>query len=50
MDALKKLSSMYRVVVSTGGGAVIRPINWCVPFIPSEVKTNKTQVSVELSW
>ncbi|KAL1207661.1 Shikimate kinase 1 [Cardamine amara subsp. amara] len=27
-DALKKLSSMYQVVVSTGGGAVIRPINW----------------------
>ncbi|XP_019084031.1 PREDICTED: shikimate kinase 1, chloroplastic-like isoform X2 [Camelina sativa] len=31
-DALKKLSSMYDVVVSTGGGAVIRPINWrCIP-------------------
>ncbi|KAG7641623.1 P-loop containing nucleoside triphosphate hydrolase [Arabidopsis suecica] len=27
-DALKKLSSRYQVVVSTGGGAVIRPINW----------------------
>ncbi|CAL9228553.1 unnamed protein product [Arabidopsis halleri] len=29
-EALKKLSLMYhQVVVSTGGGAVIRPINWC---------------------
>ncbi|CAN8283840.1 unnamed protein product [Cochlearia groenlandica] len=27
-DTLKKLSSMYQVIVSTGGGAVIRPINW----------------------
>ncbi|CAA7044842.1 unnamed protein product [Microthlaspi erraticum] len=27
-DALKNLSLMYQVVVSTGGGAVIRPINW----------------------
>jgi shikimate kinase len=28
-EALKKLSLMYhQVVVSTGGGAVIRPINW----------------------
>ncbi|VVB02468.1 unnamed protein product [Arabis nemorensis] len=27
-DALKKLSSMYQVIVSTGRGAVIRPINW----------------------
>ncbi|XP_023641013.1 shikimate kinase 1, chloroplastic isoform X2 [Capsella rubella] len=27
-DALKKVSSMHQVVVSTGGGAVIRPINW----------------------
>ncbi|KAK1397858.1 hypothetical protein POM88_007721 [Heracleum sosnowskyi] len=25
---LQKLSSMQRLVVSTGGGAVIRPINW----------------------
>nr|VDD48216.1 unnamed protein product [Brassica oleracea] len=29
-EALKKISLMYhQVVVSTGGGAVIRPINWC---------------------
>ncbi|XP_010555341.1 PREDICTED: shikimate kinase 1, chloroplastic-like [Tarenaya hassleriana] len=27
-EALKKLSLMYQVVVSTGGGAVIRPVNW----------------------
>lgn len=27
-EALNKLSLMYQVVVSTGGGAVIRPINW----------------------
>ncbi|KZV25981.1 hypothetical protein F511_08926 [Dorcoceras hygrometricum] len=27
-EALEKLSSMHRLVVSTGGGAVIRPINW----------------------
>ncbi|XP_010531416.1 PREDICTED: shikimate kinase 1, chloroplastic-like [Tarenaya hassleriana] len=27
-ETLKKLSLMYRVVVSTGGGAVIRPVNW----------------------
>ncbi|KAL1831339.1 hypothetical protein ACET3Z_000990 [Daucus carota] len=27
-EVLKKLSSMQRLVVSTGGGAVIRPINW----------------------
>ncbi|XP_058010242.1 shikimate kinase, chloroplastic isoform X2 [Hevea brasiliensis] len=27
-EALKKLSMMHRLVVSTGGGAVIRPINW----------------------
>ncbi|EPS62829.1 hypothetical protein M569_11960, partial [Genlisea aurea] len=25
---LMKLSSMHRLVVSTGGGAVIRPVNW----------------------
>ncbi|CAN8328697.1 unnamed protein product [Cochlearia groenlandica] len=32
-EALKKFSMMYhQVVVSTGGGAVIRPINWCVFF------------------
>ncbi|CAF2068284.1 unnamed protein product [Brassica napus] len=29
-EALKKISLMYhQVVVSKGGGAVIRPINWC---------------------
>ncbi|KAK4852237.1 hypothetical protein QYF36_022280 [Acer negundo] len=27
-DALQKLSMMPRQVVATGGGAVIRPINW----------------------
>jgi len=27
-EALRKLSLMHRFVVSTGGGAVIRPINW----------------------
>ncbi|KAJ3695606.1 hypothetical protein LUZ60_000983 [Juncus effusus] len=27
-DVLKDLSSMKRLVVATGGGAVIRPINW----------------------
>ncbi|XAR73290.1 Shikimate kinase [Bertholletia excelsa] len=27
-DILQKLSMMHRIVVSTGGGAVIRPINW----------------------
>ncbi|KAJ8765629.1 hypothetical protein K2173_014751 [Erythroxylum novogranatense] len=27
-DALKELSLMHRLVVSTGGGAVVRPINW----------------------
>ncbi|KAK1396704.1 hypothetical protein POM88_006567 [Heracleum sosnowskyi] len=27
-EVLQKLSSMQRLVVSTGGGAVIRPINW----------------------
>ncbi|KAK4430629.1 Shikimate kinase, chloroplastic [Sesamum alatum] len=27
-EVLQKLSSMHRRVVSTGGGAVIRPINW----------------------
>lgn len=27
-EALKELSMMHRLVVSTGGGAVIRPINW----------------------
>ncbi|CAK9137409.1 unnamed protein product [Ilex paraguariensis] len=27
-EVLHKLSSNYRLVVSTGGGAVIRPINW----------------------
>ncbi|XP_011100897.1 shikimate kinase, chloroplastic-like isoform X2 [Sesamum indicum] len=27
-EVLQKLSSMHRHVVSTGGGAVIRPINW----------------------
>ncbi|CAK9165881.1 unnamed protein product [Ilex paraguariensis] len=27
-EVLHKLSSMHRLVVSTGGGAVIRPINW----------------------
>ncbi|XP_038693411.1 shikimate kinase 1, chloroplastic-like isoform X2 [Tripterygium wilfordii] len=27
-EALRKVSLMHRLVVSTGGGAVIRPINW----------------------
>ncbi|XP_050205688.1 shikimate kinase 1, chloroplastic [Mercurialis annua] len=27
-EAFKKLSGMHQMVVSTGGGAVIRPINW----------------------
>ncbi|KDP35245.1 hypothetical protein JCGZ_09404 [Jatropha curcas] len=27
-EVLKKLSMMHHVVVSTGGGAVVRPINW----------------------
>ncbi|KAL3339688.1 hypothetical protein AABB24_028345 [Solanum stoloniferum] len=27
-EVLHKLSSMHRLVVSTGGGAVVRPINW----------------------
>lgn len=27
-EVLQKLSMMHRLVVSTGGGAVIRPINW----------------------
>ncbi|KAK2971260.1 hypothetical protein RJ640_013020 [Escallonia rubra] len=27
-EVLRKLSSMHRLVVSTGGGAVVRPINW----------------------
>lgn len=27
-EVLEKLSQMHRLVVSTGGGAVIRPINW----------------------
>ncbi|OAY35934.1 hypothetical protein MANES_12G142800v8 [Manihot esculenta] len=27
-EALQKLSMMHRLVVSTGGGAVVRPINW----------------------
>ncbi|KAF2284215.1 hypothetical protein GH714_019932 [Hevea brasiliensis] len=27
-EALRKLSMMHRLVVSTGGGAVIQPINW----------------------
>ncbi|PIN20227.1 Shikimate kinase [Handroanthus impetiginosus] len=27
-EILQKLSSMHRLVVSTGGGAVVRPINW----------------------
>ncbi|XP_073065541.1 shikimate kinase, chloroplastic isoform X1 [Primulina eburnea] len=27
-EALQKLSSMHQLVVSTGGGAVVRPINW----------------------
>ncbi|XP_021802534.1 shikimate kinase, chloroplastic isoform X2 [Prunus avium] len=27
-DVLRKLSLMHRLVVSTGGGAVVRPINW----------------------
>ncbi|KAG9138308.1 hypothetical protein Leryth_001503 [Lithospermum erythrorhizon] len=27
-EVLWKLSSMHRLVISTGGGAVIRPINW----------------------
>ncbi|KAF7840021.1 shikimate kinase, chloroplastic-like [Senna tora] len=27
-EVLKKLSPMHRLVISTGGGAVVRPINW----------------------
>ncbi|XP_022844393.1 shikimate kinase, chloroplastic [Olea europaea var. sylvestris] len=27
-EVLRKLSMMHRLVVSTGGGAVVRPINW----------------------
>ncbi|KAI4317195.1 hypothetical protein L6164_025086 [Bauhinia variegata] len=27
-EVLKKLSLMHRLVISTGGGAVVRPINW----------------------
>ncbi|PKI76335.1 hypothetical protein CRG98_003257 [Punica granatum] len=27
-EILRKLSIMHRIVVSTGGGAVMRPINW----------------------
>jgi shikimate kinase len=27
-EVLRKLSLMHRLVVSTGGGAVVRPINW----------------------
>ncbi|XP_051141492.1 shikimate kinase, chloroplastic-like [Andrographis paniculata] len=27
-EVLYKLSSMHRLIVSTGGGAVVRPINW----------------------
>ncbi|XP_062148023.1 shikimate kinase, chloroplastic [Alnus glutinosa] len=27
-EALRKLSLMHRLVISTGGGAVVRPINW----------------------
>ncbi|CAN6542329.1 hypothetical protein ACFX13_019551 [Malus domestica] len=27
-EALRKLSLMHRLVVSTGGGAVVRPVNW----------------------
>ncbi|KAL6576016.1 Shikimate kinase [Orobanche hederae] len=27
-EALLKLSAMHRLVVSTGGGAVVRPVNW----------------------
>ncbi|KAL8473710.1 hypothetical protein ACS0TY_030526 [Phlomoides rotata] len=27
-DVLQKLSLMHRLVVSTGGGAVVRPVNW----------------------
>ncbi|KAL8248555.1 hypothetical protein R6Q59_005423 [Mikania micrantha] len=27
-EVLHKLSSMHRLVISTGGGAVVRPINW----------------------
>ncbi|KAG6397440.1 hypothetical protein SASPL_143607 [Salvia splendens] len=27
-EVLKKLSSMHQLVVSTGGGAVVRPVNW----------------------
>lgn len=27
-EIIRKLSSMHRLVVSTGGGAVVRPINW----------------------
>jgi len=27
-EALNKLSLMHKLVISTGGGAVVRPINW----------------------
>ncbi|KAK6150527.1 hypothetical protein DH2020_015459 [Rehmannia glutinosa] len=27
-EVLKKLSAMHRLIVSTGGGAVVRPVNW----------------------
>ncbi|RZC17737.1 Shikimate kinase 1, chloroplastic [Glycine soja] len=27
-EVLRKLSMMHRYVISTGGGAVVRPINW----------------------
>ena len=27
-SVLRDLSSMHRLVVATGGGAVIRPVNW----------------------
>lgn len=38
---------MYQVVVSTGGGAVIRPINWSVIFIPSQVKHMKLRFLID---
>jgi hypothetical protein len=31
-SVLRDLSSMQRLVVATGGGAVIRPVNWYLEF------------------
>jgi len=32
-SVLRDLSSMRRLVVATGGGAVIRPVNWYLELI-----------------